>query len=55
MALQQTVILPLTNNFLVNIQIRIQTRGQEYQGYIRQIIRAGVLFLFILHLMMSKT
>ncbi len=35
MALQQTVILPLTNNFLVNIQIRIQTRGQEYQGYIQ--------------------
>jgi len=35
MPLQQISSLPLTDNFLVNVQIRIQPRGREYQGYIQ--------------------
>jgi CHAT domain len=33
--LQQTMSLPLVDDFSVNIQIRIQQCGKEYQGYIQ--------------------
>ena len=35
MPLQQTLGLPLANNFSVNVQIRIQRYGREYQAYIQ--------------------
>jgi hypothetical protein len=35
MPLEQKVSLPLVDNFSVDIQIRIQPRGREYQGYIQ--------------------
>ncbi len=35
MVLQQTLSLPLTDNFKVNVQIRIQHYGRKYQAYIQ--------------------